>query len=293
MGKKAKARRVSNAPVRVVAAKPPERPAPNWPLLALSAIGVVLAGYLTWTSWAGVSVRGCGVGSACDVVLTSSWARLFGVPTAFWGLLTYLALAATSFIRRVDWHWFVAWPVALFGTLYSAYLTIISLTVLDAACPYCLTSLTLMTATLALLTYQRPTILTNFSWTRWLSKTVPVAAAIILVVHLQYAGVFGEAPQGEDPMARGLAEHLTKIGAKFYGASWCPHCQDQKKLFGTSANRLPYIECSPSGRTGPPAAACSENNINSFPTWIIQGNRIEDVLTLNRLAEAAGYEHNQ
>ena len=65
-------------------------------LLALSGVGIVLTGYLSWTALYGHSVRVCSVGSSCDVVLTSQWASLFGVPTAVWGLLTYVTLAGTA-----------------------------------------------------------------------------------------------------------------------------------------------------------------------------------------------------
>ncbi|MEI6711997.1 MAG: hypothetical protein WCK88_07725 [bacterium] len=29
-----------------------------------------------------------------------------------------------------------------------------------------------------------------------------------------------------------------------FGASWCPHCAEQKKMFGRSAKDMPYFECS-------------------------------------------------
>ena len=69
MGKKAKAKREATA--KPVVAGPPRRTGPNWPLLALSVIGMILTGYLSWTAMSHESVKGCGVGSACDVVLSS------------------------------------------------------------------------------------------------------------------------------------------------------------------------------------------------------------------------------
>ena len=154
MGKKAKAKREATA--KPVVAGPSRRTGPNWPLLALSGIGMILTGYLSWTALSNESVKGCAVGSACDVVLSSQWATLLGMPTAFWGFLAYTTLAAIAFVKRVDRHWQYAWVVSFFGILYSAYLTTVSLTVLNAACPYCLTSLALMTAIFALVTWQRP-----------------------------------------------------------------------------------------------------------------------------------------
>src|SRR5262249_20745994 len=150
-----------------------------------------------------------------------------GLPTSAWGLFAYATLAAIAFfVKRTDRHWQYAWIVSLFGLLYGAYLTTISLTVLHAACPYCLTSLALLTSIFALVTYQRAAALTNFVWRPWLSKTVPAAAAVILVLHLHYSGILGEAPAPEDPQARALAVYLARSGAKMYGAYWCPHCQE-------------------------------------------------------------------
>jgi uncharacterized membrane protein/glutaredoxin len=287
MGRKARAKR---EPKAAPVAAPPTRPSPNWPLLALSIVGITLAAYLSWTEWAGSSVKGCGTGSGCDLVLSSRWATLLGLPTALWGMVAYITLAGIAFIARVDRHWRAAWIVSFFGLLYSAYLTTVSLTILHAACPYCLTSLALMTAIFSLVTYQRPPTLEGFSWPRLLKKTAPVAAALIVVLHLNYIGLLGEPPAVEDPIARALAVHLTSTGAKMYGAYWCPHCQDQKALFGAAANRLPYIECSTAGQGSPQTETCRAAQIKTYPTWVINGKRTEEVMTLQQLATASGFQ---
>jgi uncharacterized membrane protein len=266
------------------------RSAPNWPLLGLALAGSALAAYLSWIDWAGASAKGCAVGSGCEVVLGSRWATLLGLPTAYWGLVAYLTLAATAFIRRVDWHWRTAWSVALGGVLYSAYLTTISLTVLQAACPYCLTSLALMSAIFVLVTVQRPASIEGFSWRGWLSRTVPVAAAVIVALHLHYTGILGQPPEAEDPTARALAVHLTSVGAKMYGAYWCPHCIEQKEIFGGAARRLPYIECATGPQGSPQAEPCRAASIRLYPTWIIGGVRFEEVLSQARLAEITGFQ---
>ena len=264
---------------------------PNWPVLALSLIGVALAGYLSWTSWSGGSVQGCSAGSGCDLVLSSRWATLMGVPTAFWGLLTYLALAATSMLASAERRWRLAWTLSFFGVLYSAYLTTVSVTLLGATCPYCLTSLALMAAIFAVVTFQRPGAIPGFSWQRWLRIRGPVAVGIIAFLHLNYIGLVGKPPAVEDPTLRALAVHLAESGAKMYGADWCPHCQDQKALFGAAAKRLPYIECSMGPRQGSPQTAeCREARINTYPTWEIAGKRYEEVLSPLRLAELTGFD---
>jgi uncharacterized membrane protein len=290
MGKKAKTKREREITRTPAASLAPLRTAPNWPLFVLSVIGIFLTSYLTWTHWTGDMVKGCKVGSSCDIVLSSQWSTLLGLPTSAWGLLAYASLAAIVFIKRVDLHWWAAWCIALFGVLYSAYLTTVSLTVIHAACPYCLTSLGLMTSVFLLTIYQRPSTLVNFNWGRWLTKTVPVAAAIILILHLNYTGILGAAPQAEDLQAKALAIHLAKSGAKMYGAFWCPHCKQQKSYFGASAERLPYVECSPDGQNAPQAKECADAGIKSYPTWVINGKHIEEVMTLKQLADATGFQ---
>jgi uncharacterized membrane protein/glutaredoxin len=251
---------------------------------------MALSGYLTFSAWQGSTVAFCAEGAGCDVVLNSRWSTLFGMPTSFWGFLNYALLAAVSWNKNAVDQWRWAWVISLFGLLYSLYLTSISLFELKAACPYCLTSLGLMAAIFIITIFQRPANLPKFSWGPWLAKTVGVAAVMIVALHSYYAGYWGAAPGPEDPWVRGLAEHLTKTEAKFYGASWCPHCQDQKKLFGSSAKRVPYVECSPGGQNAPSAPICKEKNISNYPTWIINGQRHTGVQPLDMLAQLSHYK---
>ena len=266
------------------------RSGPNWPLLAISTVGIALTGYLSWVAFRGGAPQGCSAGGGCDVVLNSPWAILFGLPTAFWGLLAYLGLAAIAFVRRADAHWSYAWTASLLGVCYSVYLTVVSLTILESTCPYCLTSLGLMTAILVLVVLQRPAEMARRSWVGLVAGRGALAALVILLLHGSYTAPQAEPAGPEDPTIRALAEHLTEEGVLFYGASWCPHCQEQKRLFGASAGRLPYIECSPAGPNTPQAPSCSSAGIQSYPTWIINGMAIAgEVLTLAQLADATAF----
>ena len=286
MSKRSKTRRRSRTPSETHAL----RSGPNWPLLAVSSLGIALTGYLSWTAFSGGAVQGCAAGGGCDTVLTSRWATLLGLPTALWGLLAYTGLAAIAFVRRADRHWSYAWTAALFGVCYSVYLTVVSLTILESACPYCLTSLGLMTATLALVVWQRPPEMAHRSWVGLVAGRGALAALVILLLHANYVAPQAEPAGPEDPMTRALAEHLTEEGAVFYGASWCPHCQEQKRLFGASASRLPYIECSPAGHNAPQSPSCNRAGVRSYPTWVINGRVIAgEVLSLAQLADATGF----
>src|SRR5262249_26218167 len=140
---------------------------------------------------------------------------------------------------------------------------------------------------LALTTFQRPSSLPSFSWQKQLIRKLPIAAGFVFALHLQYVVV---ASEPVTPIARPLAEHLTAIGAKFYVASWCEHCQQQKRYFGDAASRLPYVECNPGGPSAPLTQPCIDNYISTFPTWVIKDQRVEGVLTPAELADLSGFK---
>lgn len=82
-----------------------------------------------------------------------------------------------------------------------------------------------------------------------------------------------------------FAQCLKDKGAVFYGAFWCSHCQAQKKLFGSSAKLLPYVECSTlDGRSMLPV--CTDKKIEGYPTWeFTDGSRMSGEISLEKLAE--------
>lgn len=86
----------------------------------------------------------------------------------------------------------------------------------------------------------------------------------------------------------GFTQCLADSGAKFYGAFWCPHCQAQKKMFGSSEKYLPYIECStPDGQKQ--LDICKDAGINGYPTWeFADGSRVSGEQSLAILSEKTG-----
>lgn len=63
-----------------------------------------------------------------------------------------------------------------------------------------------------------------------------------------------------------LAQCIKDSGATFYGAFWCPHCNNQKKMFGDASDLLPYVECStPDQKSQLPV--CKEAGVTGYPTW--------------------------
>lgn len=115
-----------------------------------------------------------------------------------------------------------------------------------------------------------------------ISIIVVVAVVIVGLIFLQKVG---NKPGPND----GLAQALKDSGTVFYGAFWCPHCADQKKLFGTSVPLLPYSECStPDGNSQ--VQACTEKGITSYPTWVFpDGSRLVGPQSLQTLASKINY----
>lgn len=262
---------------------------PNAPftlvLLALTFFGIALTTYLSYTALFETHPAFCGEGSRCELVQSSRWATFLGMPMATWGLLTYLVLAALAWRARTkpkSWTPLIFVAVGGFGV--SAYLTVISIVEIEATCVYCLASFGTITAIMILALVQRPP-----DWATSLKEASVVAVLIVGGLHLHYSGVFNEAAGPEDPQLQALAIHLTETGAKFYGAYWCPRCQEQKALFKASADRLPYVECSSGGRGSPLTAPCVANDIRSYPTWIIDDQRYTGLQTPRTLAGAADF----
>ncbi len=265
-------------------------PLDNW-LLGLALAGIALTSYLTLVAWFGTYAAYCGAGSECDLVQQSRWSTLLGVPIALWGLLTYALLARLLWRLRTRpgaWRW--ALTIATVGAAVSWYLTAVSVFAIEATCAYCLASFGIANALLVLLLVRRPAHMPEHAWAQSLPGPIGSAIVIVFALSLHFSGLFDPAAGPEKPYLKALAIHLHDSGTRFYGAYWCPACQQQKALFEASAQRLPYVECTPNGRTGAHSFACVANNIRDFPTWIIGGNRHTGVIPVDELARISRFE---
>jgi uncharacterized membrane protein len=263
---------------------------PNKPVLALAIVGMVITGYLTGAAWWDSAPAFCAQGSSCDLIQGSRWSTVLGLPLALWGFLTYALIAFFAYtpMSRLQ-RWQRLWYVSLFGLAISLYLTFVGLFALNAVCVWCLASLAILSAIFALTVSRKPPSAPGMPWWNWLlnSGIVVLVAVGGLHIYYNYSHVF-RPPQ--DPRLEALAQHLEETGAKYYGASWCVNCQQQSALFGDAADELPYIECSPGGRSGRVAFACVQQNIESYPTWIIDGERFVGVIQPQELARRSGFD---
>ncbi len=120
------------------------------------------------------------------------------------------------------------------------------------------------------------------SSTKWI-----LVAAVLLVAAFAVFRMTGNAVAGPGEYDE-FAQCLTDSGAKMYGAYWCPHCANQKKLFGSSFSFVDYIECDPRGDNANPAA-CEAAGIQGYPTWIFGDGTVRSgELPLRTLASISG-----
>ncbi len=134
--------------------------APSWAgpaILVLALLGFGVAGYLTFIETRQVAAM-CGPVGDCNQVQSSPYAHFFGIPVGIIGLVGYAAIgigwAATRFGSEqiAKFGWLAIFAMALFGVLFSIYLTYLELAVIKAVCIWCLSSAMIMAATLFLVT---------------------------------------------------------------------------------------------------------------------------------------------
>lgn len=119
-----------------------------------AVVGLVVSLYLTWSKVANTPVL-CGPIGDCDTVNSSQYSEFFGIPIALMGVLVYLGILLLLHLESQGKFWIdngnlVVFGLSLVGTLYSAYLTYIEITVLRAVCPYCVVSAIAITVIMGL-----------------------------------------------------------------------------------------------------------------------------------------------
>ena len=117
-----------------------------------AAVGLAIAGYLTYVHYAGIEPI-CAASGGCERVQSSEYAKLAGVPVALVGLVGYGAILTATLLPGETARLAAAW-LALVGLGFSLYLTYLELFEINAICQWCVGSAVIM-AVLAVLTVLR------------------------------------------------------------------------------------------------------------------------------------------
>jgi uncharacterized membrane protein len=281
-------------------------------MAAIAAIGVLETAYLTIAKFTTGSVI-CPT-SGCDKVLNSPYATAFGVvPLSLLGCLAYLSIAILAlapksvnpdtnkglYSQLENRTWQGLFVITAAMVIFSSYLMYLMAFEIQELCIYCISSAIFSLSLFAI-------VLVGHEWED-LGQLVFTGLLVAMVSSIGALGLYNsvKAPvtvstpgimpplvtTTSGPAEIALARYLTQIGAKEYGAYWCPHCHDQKMLFGKEAAKLiNYFECDPEGQNSR-AEICqaAAANLKGFPTWEIKGQFYSGTQSLEKLAEFSGY----
>jgi uncharacterized membrane protein len=295
-------------------------------LIGITAIlGICVTAYLTWVK---VSHNGiCGT-EGCQTVLTSPFANVGDFPLTGLGLLSYVAVGLMAFaptlvnpktnkaahhqLNNLTWLGLLLAGVGM--AVFSGYLMYLLAFVIKAICPFCIAS-ALFTFIIFGLT------LFGHDWDD-IGQVIFMGMAAALLSLLVSLVLYNTSLPAADVIVNGepeietlaptpppepgigwkiksksgaaeieLAKHLTQTGAKMYSAYWCPHCYEQKQLFGKQAwAEVTNIECAADAKKNPQPEACAQAGIKGFPTWVIDGKLDPGVKKLAQLGELTGYK---
>jgi len=287
---------------------------------AIALLGLLLTVYLTWAELTGQTLI-CPItanGSDCNDVLNSAYGQLWGIPVSAFGAGAYGVMALAAFVplaisgprRQIN---ALTWRVLLVGALimatFSGYLMAILALQIHSFCPYCLASALFAFTLLGLSLFGHP-------WPD-LGQLLATGGIVVVLTLVLTLGVYSQAhppvmalgdrqpiptlnsrPQPgkgwpistrSGPAELALAAHLQTIGAKMYGAFWCPHCGEQKLLFGQAAfAQIHYIECAQGGHNAQPDR-CRAAGLEAYPSWEINGQLHTGLYSLDDLAQLSGY----
>ena len=280
---------------------------------AIAAIGVVETAYLTIAKFTTGSVI-CPT-SGCDKVLNSPYATVFGtVPLSLLGCLAYLSIAILALAPKAvnpntnkglhsqleNKTWQALFIITAAMVIFSSYLMYLMAFEIKELCIYCISSALFSLSLFVLVLVGREwEDIGQLVFTGILVAMVSSIGALGLynsvrspAASVSTPGIVGPAvTTTSGPAQIALVRHLREIGAKEYGAYWCPHCHDQKMLFGKEAAALiDYVECDPKGQNSR-AEICqaAAANVKGFPTWEIKGQFYSGTQSLEKLADLSGY----
>jgi len=296
---------------------------------AIAILGALDTAYLTLVEIGFFKEAACPTGGVinCQAVISSSYAKVFGVPLSLFGLVAYAAIALFAFAPlllksseqkdlRADvenWTWLLIFAGSIAMVVFSGYLVYLMSFKIKAFCIYCLASAIFSTALFVLTLIGR-------AWED-AGQLLFTGILVGMVSLIGTLGVYASTDQKSGPeLAQqdstvvslpsttpkpgigweitttsgeaeiALARHLKQVGAIPYFAYWCPHCHQQKQLFGKEAYReLNAVECAADGKNGQPQV-CQDAGVQGYPSWKINGKLTSGVQTLEELADATGYK---
>ncbi len=119
-------------------------------ITTLTAIGLCVAGYLTYVHYSGATPICSIKGNPCSQVQKSQYSELLGIPVALIGLLGYIAILGSLLAPEGERSRFVTTGLTVGGFGFSAYLTYREVFTLHKICEWCVSSAIIMAVMMCL-----------------------------------------------------------------------------------------------------------------------------------------------
>jgi len=292
----------------------------KWPkilIAILSTIGIVDTGSITLKNWGLFNSLSCpGVTKGCDAVLNSPWGTLiknnqFNIPLSFAGLLTYSTILFIVIIlsqkiispkqKIYKYFWWLLYLISCGSSVFSILLISIMIIKIKSFCFFCLLS-AILSFSIFILTI----IGGRFDNRETMFYRALIIAFTVLIGGLIWSNQVDPARAKEINLSNervsppitnvsskekvDFAKYLSNNKIVMYSAYWCPHCTDQKQLFGKeAAEELIIIECAKDGKNNQ-YKLCQEKGIEAFPSWEINDQIYSGTRSLRELAVMTNYE---
>ena len=289
-------------------------------IAVLSTVGVIDTVSITLNKWGLIGNLNCLGGlEGCDKVLNSPWGNIiqtntYSIPLSLVGLTSYFLILLMAILPLIPilknknnniskFAWWGTFYISISTFVFSLILISVMIFKIKAFCFFCLLSC-LISFSLLLLS------VLGGGWEDYgklFFRGFVMSVAVLLAGLIWSSSVDPSTKevsnniQGMPPAVIAisspekikLAEHLTQEGAVMYNAYWCPHCHDQKELFGkVAAEKLNLVECAKDGFNNK-RKLCEAKGITGFPSWEINGSIDSGVKSLKELAELTNYKNSK
>tara|TARA_Y100001968_G_scaffold170851_1_gene156260 strand:- start:1003 stop:1944 length:942 start_codon:yes stop_codon:yes gene_type:complete len=289
-------------------------------IAVLSTVGIIDTGSITLNKWGLIGNLNCPGGiEGCEKVLSSPWGTFFeynnfSIPLSLIGFICYLLILLMAILPLIPilknernnilkLTWWGSFYLSTSTFIFSLILISIMIFKIQALCFFCILSCGISFSLLLLNVF-------GGSWEDYgklFFRGFIMSIAVLLTGLIWSSSVDPSSKeianniQGMPPVVMSissseqikLAEHLTKEGAVMYNAYWCPHCHDQKEMFGKEATaKLNLVECAKDGFNNN-RKLCEAKGITGFPSWEINGSIDSGVKSLKELAELSNYKNTK
>ncbi len=292
----------------------------KWPkiiIAVLSTIGLVDTGSITLKNWGLFNSLSCpGINNGCETVLNSPWGTLFennqfNIPLSLAGVITYGAILGLSILLSLNLIspkeklnqliWWAIFLISCASSTLSLLLINLMFFKINAYCFFCILS-AILSISIFIITMigakfesREPMFYRGFivflsvliGGLIWSNNVDPSNAIDISNSTENVSPIITTSSSTQKVK---FAKFLSENNFKMYSAYWCPHCHDQKQLFGVKAvKELTVIECAQDGKDNQ-YQLCRDKEIEGFPSWEINGEIYSGVKNLNELAIMTGYK---